>query len=134
MEHGATEFDKLCHRVFRAGRKERLLRQTGVRCGACGRELQSYYCEERLFVIRCDCCNTVALVKAQSPADAAYCTFGHALYPPYDMDGETAVFFDHVPIDELPCYVGSVLDEDFPWDDVVAGMYLPCPGTDGTEV
>lgn len=66
---------------------------------------------------------------AGNPAEAAYKTFGHAVYPLEEMGEEEAVFFYHVPIDEGPCYVGSVIDTDFPADKVVCGMYLPCPGT-----
>lgn len=135
MEKGATKFDKLCHRIFSANGNgtDYLSRRTSVKCGYCGYELEAYYCESRLFVVECHHCKTKALAMAGTPAEAAYKTFGHAVYPLEEMGEEEAVFFSHVPIDEPPVYVGSVIDCDFP-DDVVCGMYLPCPGTDGKEI
>lgn len=135
MTKGATEFDKLCHKVFAAkGNGDDFLRRdTGVSCGYCGCELSTYYCESRLYVVECSCCKTRALVMAGSPKEAAYKTFGHALYPVDEMGEDLAVFFDHVPIDEPPVYVGSTIDCDFP-GDVVCGMYVPCVGTNGAEI
>lgn len=135
MEKGATKFDKLCHRVFSANGNgtDYLSRRTGVKCGYCGYELEAYYCESRLYVVECHHCKTKAITMAGNLAEAAYKTFGHAVYPLEDMGEEEAVFFSHVPIDEPPAYVGSVIDCNFP-DDVVCGMYLPCPGTDGKEI
>lgn len=132
---GCSDFDKLCHSVFTAnGNGEDYLEWgTGVQCGDCGRELQAYYCEERLYLVHCPRCKKLALVKAGSPTQAAYMTFGNAIYPIEEMGEDCAVFFSHVPIDEPPCYVGSTIDCDFP-DGVVCGMYLPCPGTDGSEI
>lgn len=134
MEKGVTEFDKLCHRVFsaRGNGANYLSWETGVKCGNCGHELEAYYCESRLYVVECHHCKAKALVMAGSPEQAAYQTFGHAVYPVEEIGEDVAVFFDHVPIDEPPVYVGSVIDRDFP-KDVVCGMYLPCPGTDGKE-
>lgn len=113
--------------------KDFLSRETGVRCGYCGHELESYYCEDRLYMVECSRCETKALVMAGNPSEAAYKTFGHALYPIEEMGEEEALFFSHVPIDEPPVYVGSVIDTDFPEDDVACGMYLPFPGTDAPE-
>lgn len=133
-EKGATEFDKLCHKVFSANGNgaDYLEREAGVKCGRCGCELQTYYCEERLFLVECTNCKIKSLVSAGNHKEAAYKTFGHELYPVEDMGEDLAVFFHHVPIDEPPVYVGSIIDCDFP-DDVVSGMYLPCVGTSGTE-
>ena len=106
---GATVFDRLCHALFekRGNGKDYLGRVCGVDCGRCGHDLLTYYCEEGLFLVECDVCKTKALVKAQSPSEAAYRTFGHAVYPVEEMGEECAVFFAHVPIDEPPYYVGS---------------------------
>lgn len=131
IEKGATEFDKLCHKIFDANSKNYRARQTGVNC-RCGYELEYYYCEEQLFLVECGQCETKALVKAKNPREAAYKAFAHKVIPINDMGEELAVFFAHTPIDEPPVYVGSTIDCDFP-DDVVCGMYLPCPGTDGTK-
>lgn len=135
MAKGATKFDKLCHKVFAAEGygADYLSRGTGVQCGSCGHELYAYYCESHLYLVECHVCGTKALVQARSPQGAAYKTFGHAVYPLDEMGEDTAVFFHHTPIDEPPVYVGSTIDSDFP-DDVVCGMYLPCPGTDGKEL
>lgn len=100
----------------------------------CGHELEAYYCEERLYLVECDQCETKALVKARSPKEAAYRAFAFEVLPVEEMDGECeAVFFSHTPIDEPPTYIGCTIDKDFP-DDVVCGMYIPCPGTDGSEL
>lgn len=135
VEKGATSFDKLCHKVFSANGNgaDFLSRGTGVKCGYCGRELDAYYCESRLYVVECAHCKTRALVMAGSAREAAYKTFGHEVHPIDEMGEETAVFFSHTPIDEPPCYVGSTADVDFPEGEVVCGMYLPCPGTDRLE-
>lgn len=132
MEKGATDFDKLCHKVFDANAKNYRARFCGVKCG-CGHSLEVYYCESQLFLVECCRCETKALVRARSPKDAAYKTFGHEVLQVDDMDEDCAVFFSHTPIDEPPVYVGSTTDCNFP-DDVVCGMYLPCPGTDGREL
>ncbi len=117
MEKGATAFDKLCHKIFAANGNgtNYMSRGTGVSCGLCGAELEAYYCEEHLYLVECHGCKVKALVMAGSPKDAAYRTFGH------------------LPINDPPSYAGSVISCDFP-DDVVCGMYLPCPGTDGSEI
>lgn len=118
MQKGAASFDKLCHKVFAANGNgtDFLSHETGVSCGYCGQVLKAYYCENRLYVVECSRCKTRALVMAGNAKEAACKTFGHAVYP----------------IDEPPCYVGFTNDSDFPEDEVVCGMYLPCPGTDGT--
>lgn len=79
---GSTEFDKLCHKVFAAtgyGRNY-LLRDSGVACRDCGAELGVYYCEERLYMVECTCCEKKALVEASSPEEAAYGTFASPVY------------------------------------------------------
>ena len=133
---GASDFDKICHTVYseKGNNTNYLLRGTGVKCSACGHELEYYYCESRLYLVECSRCGKKALVKAASPERAAYRTFAE---PVYSIDEfpceELGVFFDHTPIDEPPVYVGSPIDCGFP-DDVVCGMILPCPGTDGSEI
>ena len=135
MPKGATKFDQLCHSVFSANGNgtNYLSRGTGVKCGYCANEIDAYYCESRLYLVECHHCKTKALVMAGSRQEAAYRTFGHAVLPLDEIGEEEAVFFTHVPIDEPPVYVGSTANCNFP-DDVVCGMYLPCPGTDGKEL
>lgn len=83
MKKGATKFDRICHKVFEAnGEGEDFLgNPTGIQCGKCGHELSSYYCEDRLYLIECRCCNIRALVMASSVHQAAYSTFAHAVHP-----------------------------------------------------
>ena len=70
---GASELDRSAHAVFAfaAGKRAGGWRGTGVLCARCGHELKSSYCEERLYMVRCQECETVTLVKAASPAAAA---------------------------------------------------------------
>ena len=49
--------------------------------------------ESRLYMIKCDYCEIKALVKAKSPSEAAYRTFGNAIYPVDEMCEDCAVFF-----------------------------------------
>ncbi len=135
MGKGATAFDKLCHKIFAANGNgtNYMSRGTGVSCGSCGAELEAYYCEERLYLVECHGCEVKALVMAGSPKDAAYRTFGHEVLSVDEMGEDEAVFWNHLPINDPPSYVGSVISCDFP-DDAVCGMYLPCPGTDGSEI
>lgn len=82
MIKGATKFDQLCHKVFSANGNGTDFRGrgTGVKCGACGHELEYYYCKSRLYLVECCHCKTRALVMAGNPEQAAYMTFGHAVY------------------------------------------------------
>lgn len=134
-EKGATEFDKLCHKVFGASNfSEYRARGSGLSCARCGCELDAYYCEEELWLVQCDCCKVKALVKARARDQACYRSgLAWPVEAINDMSECEGVFFDHVPIDEPPVYVGSIIDANFP-DDVVCGMYIPCPATDGSEV
>ena len=43
---------------------------TAVHCRNCGTRLKVYYCEERLFAVKCGYCETVTLVKAGNPTQA----------------------------------------------------------------
>ena len=73
-EKGATNFDKLCHKLF-VSRNNSFARATGVSCGHCGQELTACYCESRLYAVSCYQCKTVALVMANNPIEAARKTF-----------------------------------------------------------
>lgn len=44
---------------------------TAILCQRCGQPLDVHYAEERLYVVRCGACKTVALVEAFSPKEAA---------------------------------------------------------------
>jgi DNA-directed RNA polymerase subunit RPC12/RpoP len=41
------------------------------KCSRCGRQLDIYYCESRLYLVRCKHCKIVVLVEAGSPNEAA---------------------------------------------------------------
>lgn len=77
-EKGATEFDKLCHKVFSANGNgtDFLSRATGQLCRWCGNDLEAYYCENRLFVVECPYCKMRALIMASNAQEAAFRTFG----------------------------------------------------------
>ena len=64
MSHGATKFDKRCHKLFEANGygTDYLSRGTGVSCG-CGHKLVAYYCEDRLYLVECARCEKKALVN-----------------------------------------------------------------------
>ena len=73
-ENGVTYLDKLCHKLYD------MPKGTGYRildnCRGCGGMLEAYYCEERLYLVRCIGCGSLSLVKAGSPVEAAAHTLG----------------------------------------------------------
>lgn len=71
-EKGASELDKLCHRIY-DHQKQNGLKVSGE-CHRCGGPLSAYYCEERLYLIACEECGTIVLTKACSPQVAANLT------------------------------------------------------------
>lgn len=67
-EKGATTTDKAAHRLYDI----RLLRcPMPAYCKRCGTALGTAYHEERLYSVRCKNCETVTLVKARNPEEAA---------------------------------------------------------------
>lgn len=66
---GATTADKAAHRLFAAGVPRF---SAPAYCRRCGRTLETGYHEERLYSVACRACNTVTLVKACNPAEAAW--------------------------------------------------------------
>ena len=80
-EKGATYLDKLCHKFYDEpkGRGEK----TDYVCRICGGPLETYYCEERLYLVKCADCGTLALVKTVNPEVSASVTLARpALTPP----------------------------------------------------
>ena len=71
---GVTYLDNLCHKLYDEPKG------TGYRvldnCRICGWPLETYYCEERLYLVRCPMCGTLALVTAKNPVEAAHKTIG----------------------------------------------------------
>lgn len=73
---GATNFDKLCHRIYSASGngQDYLGRAADAICRNCQFPLHVYYCEERLYLVECKTCETKALVTAGNPREACYKT------------------------------------------------------------
>lgn len=71
-EKGATYLDKLCHKFYDLPKGTGL--QVDGKCRRCGGPLVAYYCEERLYLIACEDCNTMALTTACAPQVAANLT------------------------------------------------------------
>lgn len=44
---------------------------TAVYCRNCGTRLKAYYAESQLYAVKCGYCETVTLVKASCPTEAA---------------------------------------------------------------
>lgn len=70
---GGSELDKCVHRAMMHAEDSRSVwRNTGVQCHRCGAKLATYYCEERLCMVRCRKCETVTLAeKAEAAASKA---------------------------------------------------------------
>lgn len=73
-----TDFDKRTHYIYTTAMGIILFRGKieDVVCKHCGKPLQAYYCEDRLYLVRCFHCGTMALVKAENPKEAALMTLG----------------------------------------------------------
>ena len=72
IEKGATYLDKLCHKLYDEPKGRGF--QVDGKCRRCGGPLMTYYCEDRLYLIVCEKCGTLALTKAVSPQVAANLT------------------------------------------------------------
>ena len=102
IEKGATYLDKLCHKLYDEPKGRGF--QVDGKCRRCGGPLMTYYCEDRLHLIACEKCGTLALTKAVSPQVAANLTLRQpTLTPPNEpltmeelrkMDGEPAWWDD----------------------------------------
>ena len=81
IEKGATYLDKLCHKLYDEPKGRGF--QVDGKCRRCGGTLMTYYCEDRLHLIACEKCGTLALTKAVSPQVAANLTLRQpTLTPP----------------------------------------------------
>lgn len=72
IEKGATYLDKLCHRFYDEPKGRG--KKTDYVCRLCGGPLETYYCEERLYLVKCADCGTLALVKTVNPEVSASVT------------------------------------------------------------
>ena len=80
IEKGATYLDKLCHKLYDEPKGRGF--QVDGKCRRCGGPLMTYYCEDRLHLIACEKCGTLALTKAVSPQVAANLTLRQPTLPP----------------------------------------------------
>ena len=81
IEKGATYLDKLCHRFYDEPKGRG--KKTDYVCRLCGGPLETYYCEERLYLVKCADCGTLALVKTVNPEVSASVTLARpTLTPP----------------------------------------------------
>lgn len=81
IEKGTTYLDKLCHKLYDEPKGRGF--QVDGKCRRCGGPLMTYYCEDRLHLIACEKCGTLALTKAVSPQVAANLTLRQpTLTPP----------------------------------------------------
>jgi hypothetical protein len=62
--------DESAHTVFDYGMKDWHDFRTH-KCSHCSRQLDIYYCESRLYLVRCKHCEIVSLVEAGNPNEAA---------------------------------------------------------------
>ena len=81
IEKGATYLDKLCHKFYDEPKGRG--KKTDYVCRLCGGPLETYYCEERLYLVKCADCGTLALVKTVNPKVSASVTLARpTLTPP----------------------------------------------------
>lgn len=114
-EKGATYLDKLCHKFY--GEPKGHGEKTDYVCRLCGGPLETYYCEERLYLVRCIDCGTLALVKTTSPQAAAGVTLARpTLTPP----NEWVSVEERLP-DKHDEYIVCACDEGEPIDERIWG-------------
>ena len=63
--------DESAHKVFGYGMGDWHDSRTHNKCSHCSRQLDIYYCESRLYLVRCKHCKIVSLVEAGNPNEAA---------------------------------------------------------------
>lgn len=64
--------DKQIHAIFNAWTMyKKFPCWADVRCKACGTPLKYYYAEDCLYLIKCDYCEVVTMIKASNPIHAA---------------------------------------------------------------
>ena len=69
--------DKAAHQIFAFAMDARNeLSSVKEKCWHCGGNIQTYYCEKRLYTVRCLNCGISALAQASSPSEAAQKTIG----------------------------------------------------------
>jgi ribosomal protein S27E len=63
--------DKKFHDAFKVEAFYQPLVFSDVRCRNCGTKLKTYYAEARLYSVKCCYCETITLVRADNPTQAA---------------------------------------------------------------
>lgn len=135
---GASELDKCAHRIYElATSKSEGWHNTNVNCPNCGEELETSYCEERVYIIRCRNCNKVSISEGKSPQGAA-AKVGIVAFPADDWceeDGDCLWW--SFPIEEPP-YLGSPISFDRygnptvpDWCTHFTRVYTPMDGRKG---
>ena len=126
---GGSELDKCVHRaMMHAEDSQSVWRNTGVQCHRCGTKLATYYCEERLYMVRCRKCETVTLVRAGNPEEAAR-KIG---VPPKVRAALTRCLYDNVYNHDYWTQTRGIcgIDEDTASciaDEILHGIYTPEP-------
>lgn len=130
IEKGATYLDKLCHKLYDEPKGRGF--QVDGKCRRCGGPLMTYYCEDRLHLIACEKCGTLALTKAVSPQVAANLTLRQpTLTPPNEWvsveeglpkpDIDVLLYFGDSAKLKMP--VGGKYELDDGWYSVTDGEY-----------
>ena len=109
IEKGATYLDKLCHKFYDEpkGHGER----TGYVCRLCGGPLETYYCEERLYLVKCADCGTLALVKTVNPEVSASVTLAR---PTLTQPNEWAQVLEAINNEAVAYIEGGPYKNDLP--------------------
>lgn len=97
------EVDKAANVVVKIARfrqREVRFRESDATCPHCLRRLGVYYCESGTYAVKCDECETVTLLEARSPEQAA-----------------ARVGVMAIPLDEWSGDIGDVITMRFPIED-----------------
>ncbi len=69
---GASELDRKAHALYQfAVNPHAVFHQSEHKCCHCKTPLETYYCEDRLYVVRCRGCMSATLTTANSAVMAA---------------------------------------------------------------
>lgn len=126
---GASELDKCAHRVaMYAADSLARWNSSGITCHRCGAVLETSYCEERLYMVRCRNCGTVTLTYADSPKAAAL----QIGVPDKVVDALTRCLYDNVYDHDYWVNARDILGIDMESakmmaDEILRGFYTPAP-------
>lgn len=84
MRYTGKQFNQneAAHKIFAFAMDARNMQHDNVPeiCSHCGGHLQTYYCEEKLCLVRCLNCGVAALVQARTLSEAAQKTIGRTTH------------------------------------------------------